>query len=1135
MLRTGELGIHPPGALGVAFFVHTDAEYLIGRGGDGITQPLKESGSLNLLEGENQRWASLEGRILANLLEAEALDRMPELLFVCCNPNQLILFTAELTRFLENLCERKRLQSIEDIQRRVPIMLVLPNGILMEHTVSNFEEQIHESVLMGRLVGVDDAMVQAIIDRIVRGISLQAGGRRGMGKETVYILERKGSLVFAGGGEAEQARIESILNAHRYPFHHTKGVPGTRVEFDKAMISIVLNVGGLIHTVEPSGELNDLRMGDLCQDETKAAFVERVTRAVFNVGLSSGAYPQDACYEDIWAKHRATIMSFAGHMTSSLKTFRDALVNGLDRVELFSNEEWILSPLSQYAARAGLQEEADLFKSLKYDIKASMARAIRFRDNAEHGDQSGGTGMELSAQRNISIELFDAGSDNVVVVGTLLDNEHLIKLEVKIYLPDEQIVSSRLKMIRVPFPVCREVEAVAERLVGLRIERGVLLEIVRRVGGRVGCSHIKELATNIVDFVASDLVRRRAGLDPVSVDFSPKTPEERFVLTKELLRDTCLAYCQTTPQGLDEEIGIQRIAEVHANKIPLGDYESSLGQVLTSRAERFGEKVFIRTRAGEDESSITWSQFTQNVHNIARRLIDMGIRPGDRISMISENRPEMFMTDLAVMAIGAVTVPVFAGYPAGSIAYVLGHAKPKFVIVSGKHQLEKIEADRHPWIQQYFSMDFDADCEAWGAKNFDDLLIQGGASQEALDQRISAVQSDDLCLIMYTSGTTGPPKGVRLSHRNIISQQKAVELIWDVSEKDVLFSYLPWHHSFGGIFERTLALYHGCELCLDDSRGRDIDRMIANWGAFDPTLFFSVPRVHDMLLSRCRTDTSIERVIFGGRLRFVFTAGASLPAPVARIYSEHQIPVLEGWGLTETSPSVTLTTLDGQWNSGYVGYPIPGVSIRINDDQEILVKGPNVMGGYLDDEEATSHVLSADGWFRTGDLGEFTKKGLRIFGRKDGAFKLTTGEKVHPQRIETILVNESRYIAQAIVLGSGEDFVSALIYPDMVELAAWAKEQRVEQKELLTHPGVRALLTQEVERLNELIEVKFHRIQRFVLTDRTPTLVNGELTSSGKMVRKTVIANHKHLLDDMFSNEPGEDVIVIRKQQLQGV
>jgi hypothetical protein len=266
MLHVGELGVHPPGALGVGFFVHAGAESFIGRSGDGITQPLKDAGSLNLDDGGKLRLIPLQDRIFSNLLEADTLDRMPELLLVCCNPDQLGLFTAEMTRYLENLAERGRLSSAEDIGREVPITLILPNGILAEQMLQRYEEQLHESVLMRRLPELSNEMHQALRDRVVRGVSLQAGGRRGTGAETVYILERRGSAVFAGGGDRERERIETILTAHDYPFTHARDVPGTRVEFDKATISIVLNVGGLIHTVKPDGELIDLRMGDLCKD-----------------------------------------------------------------------------------------------------------------------------------------------------------------------------------------------------------------------------------------------------------------------------------------------------------------------------------------------------------------------------------------------------------------------------------------------------------------------------------------------------------------------------------------------------------------------------------------------------------------------------------------------------------------------------------------------------------------------------------------------------------------------------------------------------------------------------------------------------------------------------------------------------
>jgi long-subunit acyl-CoA synthetase (AMP-forming) len=1137
MLREGELGVHPPGALGVAFFVHARGGCFIGRSGDGITQPLKQAGTLNLDDQGALRAIPLSGRVFANLLEADALDHMPELLLVCCNPDQLGLLTAELTRFLENLTQRGRLRSRADIYREVPILLILPNGILSEQTLATYAEQLHESVLMERLPGVTEDLRAALLNRVVRGISLQAGGRRGSGAKTIYVLERKGSVVFAGGGELERQRIEAILTAHDYPFTHARGVPGTRIEFDKGMISIVLNVGGLIHTVKADGELIDLRMGDLCKDPTKTEFVGQITRAVFNVGQAVGAYPPGVTYEDVWPSHLATILAHAGHVTSSLKAFRDALARGLRNVSLFSTEEWILTPLSRYAANAGLKEEEALFNSLRRQVQESMARAIRHREEVTSGARrdSRTSQMRLTGQRNFNIELYEDGSNEMLLVGTMLDNDHLVKLELTLYLPDEQITRSKLDMVRVPFPVCREVEPLADRLVGLRVERGVLNEIARRVGGHAGCSHLKELATNLVYFAATGLVRRRLGVDLASTDYAYKPPEERFKMTKELLSDSCLAYCQTTAAGLDKRIGIRKLGDEHTHPLPLGDYEPSFGRLLRDRAARWGDQVYLRAREGDRETALTWNEFARRVWQIGRHLLALGVRPGDRIAMISENRIEMYLSELATMSIGAVTVPIFAGYPPPQIAYVLDRARPRFVVVSGKHQLDKIERDRHPVIEKYFCMDCDAACARWGALDFATLTAPGGAAEDELREQVDAVKPDDLCVIMYTSGTTGAPKGVLLCHRHLISQQKAMALMWDLNENDVLMNYLPWHHSFGGLFERFMTLYNGCALCLDDSRGKDIDRLLENWKAFNPTVFFSVPRMHDLIVTRCREDPQVADIVFGGRLRLVFTAGAALPAHVEAAYREHQIPVLEGWGLTETSPCVTATTKDTSWRSGYVGIPLPGCKVRIDSEHEILVQGPNVMEGYLDDEEATAHVITEDGWFRTGDLGEFTKEGLRILGRKDGTFKLTTGEKVHPLRLETLLVNESPYIHQAVALGSGKDYVGVLIYPDFGALRTWAAKYNLPAENLPGNPEVRRLYATELQRINPLVEIKYERVQRAVLADRGPSLDNGELTPSGKLVRKRVLENFKDKVEALFAAHPPAEIIPVEQESRRTV
>ncbi|MBN2563388.1 MAG: AMP-binding protein [Phycisphaerae bacterium] len=1132
MLHEGELGVHPPGALGVAFFVHAGAECFIGRSGDGITQPLKNVGTLNLDDHGKLRSIPLEGRIFANLLEADALDHMPELLLVCCNPNQLGLFTAELTRFLENIAGRGRLRSREDIRRNVPIMLILPNGILSEQTIGTYEEQLNESMLMERLAGLTEDLRLALLDRVVRGVSLQAGGRRGSGAETIYVLERKGSMVFAGGGDFERERIDTVLTAHDYPFTHARGVPGTRIEFDKAMISIVLNVGGLIHTVKPDGELIDLRMGDLCKDPTKAGFVHEMARAVFDVGQAAGAYPPEATYEEVWAKHRETILTHAGHVTSSLKTFRDALDGGLRSVSLFSNEEWILTPLCRYAASAAMKKEEALFSSLKRRVQESMARAIRHREESASGTVGNlrASKMKLIGQRNFNIEIYDGGSDEALLIGTVLDGDHLIKLELGLYLPDEQITRSKLDMIRVPFPVCREIETLADRLVGLRIERGVISEIARRVGTHTGCSHVKELAANLVYFAASNLVRHRLGVDPLSSEYGRKSPEERFKLTKELLSDSCLAYCQTTAYGLDKQIGIKKVGEEHTSPLPLGDYEPSLGVLLRDRAKQWGEKVYLRYRKNASTVTITWREFAGRTFQIARHLLDQGVRHGDRIGMISENRAEMFMFELAVMSIGAVTVPIFSGYRPQQVAYVLESARPRVVVVSGKHQLDKIERNRHRWIERFYCMDFDAACRSWGASDFAAFTAEGGVSEETLRERVDAIEPDDLCLIMYTSGTTGAPKGVLLCHRHLISQQKAMSLMWDVSESDVYMNYLPWHHSFGGLFERFMTLYNGCELCLDDSRGKDIDRLIANWKVFNPTIFFSVPRVHDLLLGKCEQYPDIANVVLHKRLRFVLTAGAALPARVEAAYREHGIPVLEAWGLTETSPCVTATTKEDRWRSGYVGFPLPGVKVRVDSEQEILVKGPNVMEGYLDDEENTALMITEDGWLRTGDLGEFTKDGLHVFGRKDGTFKLTTGEKVHPQRTEAVLASESPYISQAVIVGGGKDYVGVLIYPNLKNVRIWAAQHNVPCADLLSEPAVHGLYGSELKRINPLIEIKYERVRRAALARHEPTIDSGELTSSGKLVRKAALENSRDLIDVLFAPQPSADVIEVQQE-----
>ncbi len=1132
VLNKGEIAVHPPGSLGVAFLWHTRAECFIGRGGGGITRVLKENHALLIEEEGNVHTLDIEGRIFANLLEAEAMHGVPELQLICCNPAQLEPVTAHITRYLEHLNEQKHLRNTQDVIANVPIMLVLPNGIIYEQMMQTFMDQVRESALLGRLANLSDEMIQAVRDRIVRGVALQAGGRRGHGAQAVYVIEGKGRIVCAGGGDAERKRIETILGERAYPCENVTDATGARIEFDKAMISIVLNVGGLIHVVNPDGSLNDLRMGDLCADPSKHAFIERITRAVYEVGCRCGAYSKDDSYDDVWCASKAIIERSAGHVTSSIKAFRDALDDDLKSVHLMPTEEWILTPLRREARQAGLSSEESLFKTLEHQVQESMARAIRYRQRTTQVCNGGFSSMKLTTQRNINVELYEDGDDGLVLIGTMLDSHHLIKLEIGINLADEQIVRSRLEMIRSPFPVCKEVESAAQKLVGLRIERGIVGEIAARVGGRGGCSHIKEIATNIVYLVASHLMQRRAGLGVGGNDeFVPI--DVQFQRTNSLLRDSCLAYSQSTPHRLDEQIGIQRVGVEHTSDVELGTYEDSLGEVLVDRASRYGDKPYLRYLDGDTEIVVSWAEFKDRIFRVAGHLLKRGVRPGDRICFVSENSAWMYILEMATMLIGAVTVPVFAGHRPSQVAYVIEHARPRIVIVSGMHQLDKIDRESCPSVDEFFSINFCDACERWGAKDIATLTASGGVGEREVLERLHAVRPDDQCVLMYTSGTTGPPKGVRLCHRNLVSQQRALSLIWDVTERDVMMTYLPWHHSFGALFERFMSLYNGTELCLSDSQGSDIDRLIENWRLYDPTIFFSVPRVHDLIITRCREDANVERIVFGGRLRFVFTAAASLPAHVEAAYRENNIPVREGWGLTETSPCAAVTSETGGWRSGFVGFPIPGVSIRIDATQEILIKGPNVMLGYYADEEATSHVIGADGWFRTGDLGEFTPDGLKILGRKDGTFKLTTGEKVLTQRIENTITNESPYVSQTVVVGSGQDYVGAIIYPDRSRLKEWIASRGIPAHSAVEAKAVKELFASELERINPMLDQSYSRIRRAVLATREPSLENGELTPSAKLVRKKVLDVFQSQLKEMFNADPGESVIEVRSEKTQ--
>ncbi|MDE3128642.1 MAG: AMP-binding protein, partial [Gemmatimonadota bacterium] len=410
----------------------------------------------------------------------------------------------------------------------------------------------------------------------------------------------------------------------------------------------------------------------------------------------------------------------------------------------------------------------------------------------------------------------------------------------------------------------------------------------------------------------------------------------------------------------------------------------------------------------------------------------------------------------------------------------------------------------------------------------DDAVSRFAPDASALSAFVGAaagVDPDAPCLMMYTSGTTGALKGVVLTHDNVLSQRRAVAALWALSPGDRFLSYLPWHHSFGGIFEKYAALYSGATIYIDDSQGRDFGALLRNWLEVRPTIYFSVPKLYQQLVAHAQARPEDEARIFHPGLRFVFTAAAPLPANLSRFFAERGIAVVEGWGLTETSPCCTLTDpAEARAVPGMVGYPIPGVKVRIAPDGEVLIRGPNVMTGYYRNDAATAAALPGDGWFHTGDLGEFAGAGLRLVGRKDRVFKMLNAEKVVPTEIENRLAGMNPYIRHVIVTGDGREFVAALVFPDFFRIAEEFGNDRA-----AADRAVKASLRETMLEFNRTHPVRYERISAFAVISRELSIEGGELTPSLKVRVRTVLAGNHGYLNAVYEPSAECDCRFLRK------
>ena len=553
----------------------------------------------------------------------------------------------------------------------------------------------------------------------------------------------------------------------------------------------------------------------------------------------------------------------------------------------------------------------------------------------------------------------------------------------------------------------------------------------------------------------------------------------------------------------------------------------NIGRMLQQNVQLFGQKVVYQEREHcGDYVGIIWEDFFQNIEKIALNLQRHGYKKGDKIVLFSSNRLEMLELELAVMASGGIAVPIFAYFNQDTAELLINHSDASYLAVGGQQQLNNLSGKLE--LKKIFVFDPIEDDRFSNLKQFSELIRDQDRSESAIDLEI---QPDDICLNMYTSGTMGTPKCVQLTHKNILSQQAALSSLWNLDDQDRFLSYLPWHHSFGGIFELFTALYNGATLSLESSYGKDPEVIMENWGKVQPTVFLSVPKVYQALVELTKQSLKAEEMFFNSGLKFVFTAAAPLPKKLSDEFEKRGIPVIEGWGLTETSPCCTLTDPDLKREPGVVGKPIPGVSIRIAEDNEIQVKGPNVMVGYYNNEEANKDIFTDDGWYRTGDVGELTENGLKLITRKDRIFKLSNGEKVVPTDFEKQIEMKCHYVAYSIVSGTGRDYPVALIFPN---------KKLLKNPDYEVSPSEGCFYPRDLKELSRClrgclhdancgIRQKFTKIKGAVIIDDELSVDDCTLTPSMKMAPNNVLEKYKAHLNNLYgANVPvDEEVFVI--------
>ncbi len=586
----------------------------------------------------------------------------------------------------------------------------------------------------------------------------------------------------------------------------------------------------------------------------------------------------------------------------------------------------------------------------------------------------------------------------------------------------------------------------------------------------------------------------------------------------------------------------------------------TLAKMVLRQAERYTTRTALREKRDGRYTDISWQEAAGNISLFARGLLALGIAPQDRVAIMGPNAPQWVYADIGALSCGAVSVPVYHTEGVATLKHIVNDSGSRVLFLAsqliGKEVAE--QWDEFSGLETVILLD--------GRLEHPNFITLAQFREKAADipdgdvrQRLEAGARDDLATLVYTSGTTGTPKGAMLTHGNILSNIEACAQLFDITDSDTCLSFLPLSH----IFERMAGYYFMLSKGVTIAYAENIDSVPVNLTEVQPNIVISVPRLYEKMFARVMERVLagpwIRKQIFftalrigrahvaryvsnqpdppllkiglavasklvfsklherlGGRLRFFISGGAPLVQNVAEFFLAAGIPIYEGYGLTETSP-VLAANKAGAIRLGAVGKPVPGTEIRIAEDGEIEARGPGIFQGYWQDEEKTAEVLR-DGWFKTGDIGEIDSDGfLKITDRKKDLIVTAGGKNIAPQYLENLFKTD-KYLANAMVYGDGKPFLTALLVPNFDNIEKYARYKKIDflnHCDLVNHPRILDLVRRRIDRLQEN-QPSYNRIKRFTLISRDFTADDGEVTPTLKVRRKAVSKNFHNVLEGMY-------------------